>query len=276
MHNHLNMSLVLLSLLGCAGAQTDHLAQGRSALQAGDIQTAAIEAALAIEFSDDPYAAQKLYAKTQRELASQREQLDDLSGALDHLDRAIEAEPTPAERVDDALHAAELAFRVEGKDPIDYLSAAVRFNPSSVEARSAAASAFDEAGMASEAIPHYLWLWDREPTELRYAARLAALYAAEQRYTDAAAVYARILTVQPDNVQAAFGCVDALVALKRFDEAERLLLATKKTYPNNPMVLYRWADFLDSVGREDEAAAVRKTAQGELPGVNRRRMRKLR
>ena len=206
----------------------------------------------------------------------QAETNGDLPTAMEALRHAIVAEPSRALRCPDALAAAVIAARLQDNESrLEFVSTAVQSNPSSVEARTAAAAAYDEAGDGPQAIPHYLWLWEADHSKPQYGLRLAALYAAGERHRDASMVYSQVLEIDSGNVQAAFGRIESLTKIDRFDEAERVFKSLLDLYPHNPAVLYRWADFLESRGRQSEADKVRKGAEKKLPGVKRRRMRKL-
>ena len=47
-------------------------------------------------------------------------------------------------------------------------------------------------------------------------------------------------------------------------------------HPDNPMILFRYAAFLERTGALQKAEQLRAKARGELPGVERREMRELR
>lgn len=225
----------------------------------------------------EPYAARKLLARVERTTAERAEKQGDLDAAIQALERAIAAEPTPAQRAPDALNAGRLASLQNQPDTqIRFIELALASDPSSVEIRKHAASTFDELGDAERAIRQYLWLWEADRTQTNFASRHAVLSLETGRYADAAAGFKAMLDIDPANVQAALGRFEALHALQRWDEAERQLRDTQARYPDNPGLMVRLADFLDARGKTEEAAKLRKRAAGELPGVKRRKMRKLR
>jgi len=270
------MFYLALSLVSCGGPQRDYVSEANQALSQGRAQDATELATLAVEESADKYAARKALAQAHRGVATEAETNGDLPTAMEALRHAIVAEPSPALRCPDALAAAVIAARLQDNESrLEFVSTAVQSNSSSVEARTAAAAAYDEAGDGPQAIPHYLWLWEADHSKPQYGLRLAALYAAGERHRDASKVYSQVLEIDSGNVQAAFGRIESLTKIERFDEAERVFKSLLDLYPHNPAVLYRWADFLESRGRQSEADKVRKGAEKKLPGVKRRRMRKL-
>jgi tetratricopeptide (TPR) repeat protein len=265
-----------LSLVSCGGPQRDYVSESNQALAQGRAKDATQLATLAVEESADKYTARKSLAQAHRAVANQAEAAGDFPAAMEALRNAIAAEPSPALRCPDALAAANIAARIQNNERrLEFVGMAVGADPSNEEARKEAAAAYDEAGDPSAAIPHYLWLWEADHSKSNYGLRLAGLYAAENRHRDASVVYAEVLESDPENVQAAFGRIESLSKIKRFDEAERAFKTLLNRYPHNPAVLYRWADFLEFRGRQLEADEVRRGAEKKLPGVKRRRMRKL-
>ncbi len=276
MHRNLIMYCLALSLVSCGGPQRDYVTEANQALEQGRADDAMQLATLAVEESADKYSARKSLAKAHRVVAAGAEASGDLPKAMESFGNAALTEPSPALRSPDALSAAVIAARLQDNDSrLKFVQLAVQSDPSSVEARTAAAAAYDEAGEGPQAIPHYLWLWDADQSNPQYGLRLAALYAQDARHRDASVVYAKVLEIDPKNVQASFGRIESLTKIEQFDEAERSFKSLIDLYPHNPAVLYRWADFLESRGRQREADLVRKGAEKKLPGVKRRRMRKL-
>jgi len=276
MLSKLSTFYLALSLVSCSGPQRDYVSEANQALAQGRTQDATDLATLAVEESADKYTARKSLAQAHRALAKEAEAAGDFSAAMASLRNAIAAEPSPALRCPDALAAAHIAARIQDSDSrLEFAGMAVGADPSSEEAQIEAAAAYDEAGDASAAIPHYLWLWEADHSKSNYGLRLAGLYAAQNRHRDASVVYAEVLESEPGNVQAAFGRIESLSKIEHFDEAERAFKVLLKRYPHNPAVLYRWADFLEMRGRQREADEVRRSGEKKLPGVKRRRMRKL-
>lgn len=227
--------------------------------------------------SSHPYEARKLLADIERKAAQEAMAQQNLEEAVAAFERAIAAEPTPALRAPDALEAARISATL-GKtdDQIRLLDRALEFDPATVAHRKLAAAAFDELGDYPRAIRQYLWLWEADRNQVNYGSRLAVLYLENAQHADAAAVFKVLLEADPTNVQAALGRVEALSALGRWDEAERQLRDIQSRFPENPGLMIRLATFLDQRGKPQEAQKLRDRAQGELPGVKRRKMRKLR
>ena len=87
--------------------------------------------------------------------------------------------------------------------------------------------------------------------------------------------FVRVLEQDPKNVQAQLSLADVYEVAGQTGRAKSVYTDLRDAHPDNPMILFRYADFLERQGHNRQAERLRDEARGELPGVERRKMRKL-
>lgn len=275
-------SLLVLAFLlaSCAGAPTNHerLAAARAALQAGRIEEARATADAVHRASPDDPEAMRVLAAVHRQMATQSASGGEFEEARDHFVRAAQLEPGREARARDWLGAWEHG-RDAGADAaqlVEYLLASLEANPADIEVRRTTAATLDELGRQADAVVHYLWVWEADRADIPVGLRLGSLYLALGQPDDARAVFERIVERDPKNLPAQLQLADIHEQQGRNDGAHDVYRALAAAHPDNPMVLFRYAAFLERTGALEKAEELRVKARDQMPGVERREMRKLR
>ena len=274
-------TVCVFAFAGCSGVgKPDPLApqKAMSALERGDLQKARMHAENAVHHMPDDPGAKGAMAAVHRALAAKAQTEGQLARASDAYLRAAEREPYRKQRAEDYEHAYECA-KDAGRDhatSAQMLLQAVEATPDDVELRATVATIFDELGQANVAIEHYLWVWEADRTRIPIGMRLALLYRATGSESDAEAVFRRVIEADPDNAQAKLLLAEVYEESRRISLARSIYTDLVERYPDNPMVKLRYAAFLQRVGDDRAARKIADDAKDELPGVDKREMRKLR
>lgn len=261
-----------------AGKRADaELQAAKAALDAGQLESARHHAEVAYEATPEDPSTRETLAQVHRTLAELHLSGGEFGGAADAMARAADLEPYRQKRAADWFRAWQLA-RDAGRERATIapmLTASLEADPSDMQVRRAAATAFDELGDVDTAINHYLWVWEADRSLIPVGLRLGALYSKRGDLDDAAAIFRRVLDSQPDNVQARLRLAEVYESSGRSSRARTMYRELQKDHPDNAMILFRYADFLEQVGDREHAERLRARARGELPGVERREMRDL-
>lgn len=272
------LSLLLLAFCaGCPGSSEDYLVKSKTALAEKRSEKATELAEKAYEAEPENRDVRLTYARALREMADATESRGELEASLDYRLRAAAIEPRRKERAADLNQAALLARDISKTGAaLEAYEASIEADPTQIETRRAAAHLHDETGNTQPAIRHYLWLWEADRSDQAMGIRLGFLYLAEERLSDAEAVFKRILNASPTNVQAALGRIEALEKMGKPRAVDHAWHDLVDSHEDNPGILFRYADYLDRAGKKSAAERWRKRAEDILPGVKRRKMRRLR
>jgi Tfp pilus assembly protein PilF len=275
-------TLVLCTAAGCATGSDPvtraYLEDAAEAIDNDRLEEAKIMAQLAVERNPNMRESRSLLAQVHRDLASRAVAQDEPLQARQHWEKAGEVEPSRQRRAQDYLQALELAIALFEADlEIAKLATlAVEADPTLIAARRHAALHWDNANEKDLAIDHYLWLWSAFPDDLQVGLRLGMLYLGTGRLADANAVFNVVLSRDPHNVQAALNRAVALEEMGLRGEAREVYEAILSHFPDNPSLLLRYAGFLERIGETRRAERLMDRAYEQMPGVERREMRRLR
>ncbi len=268
-------------LTACSGGQQQADIDRQAALehyQAGNILLAESKALSAWKERPSDNDIRALLATVYRKKGKIAVGESDYQAAYEAYRTAAVYEPYRAKRAQDYVTALELGEEagVDSLELADVAAGAAEANPADPDARRAAARHLDNANRPKDALPHYLWIWEADPGDVRSATRLASIYSSLEEHDDAVVVYKRILSAHPKNVQAAIGLASSLEALGKHRQALGTYEDLAAAHQNNPGILFRFADFLERRGETARAEKLREDARDSMPGVDRRKMRKLR
>lgn len=267
-------ALSLVLLLACESV--DHMREAQMAFERAEYEETIEVTADVLEDNESHREARELKAAAHRKLALSAVDSENFELALEHFVEAARAEPSRARRGQDGLRASKEAQDLGNQElAVEMAKLAVEADPSSLEIRVHAAKTLDNAGDGKSAIPHYLWAWEVDRKELTMGLRLGALYAQNESWSDSQAIYSRILEISPEHVQAGLGKAEACEKLRDLECAEAQYRQLIEAFPENALLLFRYADFLDREGRTERAAEIRAKAQGELPATRERKLRPL-
>lgn len=274
------VALLLVFCVACSGADRrdpQAVAKAKLALERGDLENARMHAEGAYHVTPDDPEARRVLAAVHRELGDRAENSGKFARASDAFVRAAEREPMRKQRASDYRRAYENG-RNAGRDAsvnAQLLLRSLDADPADLAARLEAATAFDELGQPRVAIEHYLYVWEADRTATAVGMRLGVLYALTGAHSDAEAIFRRVIEHEPDNVQAHLQLADVYERAGRGQRSRLIYEDLTRRYPDNPVLLFRYADFLEHAGDLRAAERLRAKAQDELPGVDRRKMRKL-
>ncbi len=250
---------------GLAEKRTARLLAERSLARVGrgNRAGAAEDAADALKLApDDPLA---LRARAEAHLAH-----GEIKAAIDACTKAVRVEPSfaPAYMTRSSVFL-ELGETARGLDDADI---AARLDPTSADALFQRASALDWSYLdrqAAEAVRAYLKRRPDNPDALRMLARLTedregrAAYEALMRR--AIAGLRADLDADPDDQNAALSLASALKDLRRYAEAEKLLAAISRRWPDDNRVLVTLAALRQARGEYAKAAAGNMAASRLAP-----------
>jgi Tfp pilus assembly protein PilF len=217
-------------------------------------------------------------ARLERQMARQALADGDNAGAREHFERAADLEPDDEQTFDDLMAALEagVAIGAPPEELAPLASRAVELRTRSEAAQRHAARLWDDAGDAERALPYYQWLHKVDPDDLQVALRLATLYRANRRLSQARKLFEHVLELDADHVVAALQLADILARLDEHERAAALYEDLVDSHPDRPGILMRYARFLDERGEFDRAEALRERARQASSGPEKRNMRKLR
>ncbi len=275
---HLSTLMCAVSLLfACAGQPKDPIQAGNEALEQGELDVAETQARLALAEHPERREALEIMSQARRSRAKQALDSGNLQDAFAQFKGAATVEPSRRKRAADWSSAADLAVDLAlANDAIECAEKSIEADPTSLEVRRKVANLHDEAGNAKGAIPHYLYVWEADRDDTNLGLRLAQLYLNQERYVDAQAIYQSVLESSKDNTQALLGLAECHERQGKKTKAKRVYAKLVKSHPENAGVLFRYADFLERIDQKRASDKWRKRAEKLLPGVKRRKMRKLR
>ncbi len=274
--------LLLLALVGCQTAPTEadiFLRDAYLARDAGDREEARAQAQKAVDDGRRAREARELKAFLHREDAREALETGDPAAAKASFLLAAEAELDRIRRGRD-LHAALRAadeIPLGPQEILDLIERTLREDPQNHDLQLRSAHIADELGDLDRAVAHYTWVIAADPRDMRSTLRLGMLYQDQGRYREAAAVLQRVYQAQPDNLPAAMNLIASLTELHRTDEVGPIYEELLRHFPEQPVVLSRYADFEESQGRPERAARLRRQAEAASPAIEEREeMRPLR
>jgi Tfp pilus assembly protein PilF len=271
---------LLVFCLACAGSDQrarESVQKAEQALSKGELEQARSHAESAYRVTPEDSEARRIVAAVHRALGERAEDDGQLERAADAFVRAAEKEPYRAQRASDYFRAFENA-RDAGRETADaaqLLMQSLDAVPNDLDVRRVAASVFDELDRTAEAIEHYLFVWEADRSAVPVGLRLGTLYARNGEDGDAEAVFRRVLEQDPENVQAHLNLADLYERVGNRRRAAEVYEDLLKNHTSNPSILFRYADFVENGGDSAGAEKLREEARGELPGVDRRKMRTL-
>lgn len=274
------VACLLVVCIGCSGAQRpdpEAVSKAVHALEAGELDIARNYAESAVRATPEDAEARKVLAAVHRAIGERAAVSGAFGRACDAYVRAAEREPFRRQRAQDYRQAYDNALLAgrERATAAEYLVASLDAEPNNLEVRRLAAHAYDELGQAQRAIEHYLYVWEADRSEIGIGLRLGLLYGATGASRDAEAVFRRVLEREPGNVPAHLHLADLYERAGQSGRARTLYETLIEAHPNNPSVLLRYADFLERTGDARAASRARSDAEALMPGVDRRKMRKL-
>jgi tetratricopeptide (TPR) repeat protein len=155
---------------------------------------------------------------------------------------------------------------------LDDAEVAARLDPESDDALFQRASARDWSyldRLAADDFRAFLKRRPGHPDAMRALARLTEDQVGRREYEvmvrEAAAILRRDLAADPDDQSAALGLAGALKDLRRFPEAEKLLTALAKRWPDDHRVLLSQSDLYQSRGEHSKAQAANLAAARLAP-----------
>ena len=270
--------LATLSLgFACSGAQIDYVARGQSAIEGGNVDQAEADARRALANQPGYRPALELLANARRARGAAALEAGDYEQAFKSYKLAATVEPARVARAEDWQTASGLAIDLGLRsDAVECIEHAIEADPTSLTARTAAGTFYDEDSDPARAIPHYLYVWEADRSNIAIGLRLSQLYVAESRPKDAVAVLEAVLAQDKANTQAMLALAEALEQSGDKKGAKRVFKRLTKEHSDHAGVLLRYAEFLERSGQKSAARRWRKKAEKLLPGVDRRKMRKLR
>jgi tetratricopeptide (TPR) repeat protein len=270
------------SLSACQSAPPPgdlYLRDAHLARQAGQTEEARTFAELAVEDGRHEREARELLALIHRQEGRSAAEHGDHRRAHAFFSSAAEAELDRVRRARDLHSALEAADQIPlGQDEIlELILLILQDDPQNASLHRRAAHLFEDLGEEERAATYYVWLVAADPDDMRSTFRLGVIYLALGRYRESAAMLQRVYAANPRNLPAAMNLVAALQHLERHEDVGALFDELLQLFPEQPMLLSRYADFEESQGRTERAASLRHQAVEASPAIEEREeMRPLR
>lgn len=264
-----------------------YLADARAELHAGEYSAARAM----IELSAAPDApaadagapvyhrkARALLGELERALAHKAADEGDLQKAYAQHRLAAQVEPEPTRAAQDLIEAIEVGQQI-GVMPDELAplaSQAVDLHTSSKQAQRLAAALWDDAAEPARALPYYQWVHKVSPEDISASTRLATILLGEDRIQDARRLFEQIYQAHPDHTIAGIQLAEVYARLGSHARAETLYEELLAANPDSSGILMRYANYLDGRGERARAAELKARAQANMPGIEKKKMRKLR
>ncbi|HEY9632041.1 MAG TPA: tetratricopeptide repeat protein [Coleofasciculaceae cyanobacterium] len=176
----------------------------------------------------------------------------ELEQALEKFQTAINIDPNYTEAYQGVGQV--LARQEKYDEAIQQWRRAQRLNPQLISVRLLMAQAYQEQGKLAEALSELKSALNIDPTRWRTHQALGRLYLQQQEYIAAVEAFQTAHKFNPD-IQpfARLGLVEALVAVKRLEEAAEILRKMPRIKPIEPMKHQLWGDIYQSQGLLKEA-----------------------
>ncbi|AWV88944.1 tetratricopeptide repeat protein [Bradymonas sediminis] len=222
--------------------------------------------------------ARALLAELERAVADKAVEDGDLQKAYEHRRLAAEAEPAPALGSKDLVQAILVGQQigVMAEELAPMASQAVDLQTSNAEAQTLAAQLWDDAAEPARALPYYQWLYKVSPDNITASTRLATILLEEQKIQDARRLFEEIYQAHPDHIIAGIQLADIYATLGTHDRANAVYEELLAAQPESSGILMRYARYLEGRGEHERAAAMKARAQANMPGIKKKKMRKLR
>lgn len=271
------MIVASLSSTGCRSSRPHpgdlYLHEATAARERGDLEEARQKARLAIEDGRREREAREFLASIYRNQARSAQEDGDLIAASELFFEAAHIEPSRRRQEHDyrsALAAAENSAQLSERQYLETLERVIEALPGDSDLHFKAARQADDLGDAEKALDHYLWLLSADPDNSQIALRTGINFLSAGRPKDAAAVLKRLYQQEPENFQAAINLVSALQELGEIDEIRALFELLVERFPDQPGLLFRFANFEADQGNHAQAQQLRQQAQQASPAIEER------
>lgn len=226
------------------------------------------------------YATQSraMLAELERTLFEKALNDGDLQKAYSQRILAAKAEPDPAHSAEDLVEAIKVGQQI-GVMPAKLAplaSEAVALQTRSKEAQTLAAQLWDDAAQPARALPYYQWLHKVSPDNITAATRLATILLAEQKIQESRRLFEQIYTAHPDHIIAGIQLAEIYAKLGSFERASAVYEKLLAAHPERPAILMRYASYLSARGEQERAAELKARARENMPGIKKKKMRRLR
>gem|GEM_PF-3989696 len=222
--------------------------------------------------------ARALLGELERALADKARDEGDLQKAYAQRRLAAQVEPEPALASQDLIEAIHIGQQI-GVMPDELAplaSQAVDLQTSSQEAQRLAAALWDDAAEPARALPYYQWLHKVSPDDTSASTRLATILLGENKIQDARRLFEQIYQAHPDHTIAGIQLAEVYARLGSHARAATVYEELLAAHPDSSGILMRYANYLDGRGERARAAELKARAQASQPGIEKKKMRKLR
>jgi superkiller protein 3 len=180
--------------------------------------------------------------------------LEDIEGAASDYATALKEDPNSAP-LNASLGDLFVRYLQRYDEAIPYLEKAVGVAPNLVDARRDLAHAYRAVGDANRAVSTYLTVLEQVPDDAETYEVLWDMYAGQQKYAEAEAVYERILEVDPDSTLARWHQAHMLQSRGEYPEAIEKCREILERKPDWNAVRNFMAGLQQNLDRTDQAVA---------------------